>query len=75
MDERILLLAPRGRDSEVICQLLADVGSGCDPSPDLAGLVDNLEDGAATALITEEALAASDLGSNWGAGRLRRRIG
>jgi len=60
MDDRILLLAPRGRDSEVICQLLDGVGSGCEASGDLDGLVANLEHGAATAIVTEEALAASD---------------
>jgi signal transduction histidine kinase/DNA-binding response OmpR family regulator len=60
MDERVLLLAPRGRDAEVICQLLAGIGSGCDSSPDLADLVRNLDYGAATAIITEEALAAFD---------------
>ena len=61
MDERILLLAPRGRDSDVICQLLAGVGSGCEPSPDLDSVVTILEEGAATAILTEEALAASNL--------------
>ncbi len=67
MDERILLLAPRGRDSEVICGLLHGIGSGCDPSMDLAGLVAKLEHGAATAIITEEALATSDMAalSEW----------
>jgi PAS domain S-box-containing protein len=60
MDHRILLLAPRGRDSEVICQLLAGVGSGCTVSENLDGLVTNLEHGAATAIVTEEALAAFD---------------
>jgi PAS domain S-box-containing protein len=60
MDERILLLTPRGRDSEVICQLLAGVGSGCEPSNDLAGLLANLAEGAATAIVTEEAFAAAD---------------
>ncbi|MDB5396423.1 MAG: sensor hybrid histidine kinase [Rhodospirillales bacterium] len=67
MDERILLLAPRGRDSEVICALLEGVGSGCVQSQDLASVVENLEHGAATAIITEEALAASDQGplTNW----------
>jgi signal transduction histidine kinase len=60
MDDRILLLAPRGRDAEVICHLLAGVGSGCEASESLDGLVANLEQGAATAIVTEEALAASD---------------
>ncbi len=62
MDERILLLAPRGRDAEVICQLLAGIGSACEPSNDLGGLVSNLAAGAATAIITEESLAAADHG-------------
>jgi PAS domain S-box-containing protein len=63
MDERILLLAPRGRDSEVICGLLEGVGSGCEPSTDLTELVAKLYQGAATAIITEEALAASYMGA------------
>jgi len=62
MDQRILLLAPRGRDAEVICRLLADVGSGCHPSPDLPALMAELARGAATAIITEEALADADRG-------------
>jgi PAS domain S-box-containing protein len=60
MDERVLLLAPRGRDAEVIFHLLTDVGFTCEPSADLPALVANLEKGAATAIITEEALAAAD---------------
>lgn len=60
MDERILLLAPRGRDAEVICRILAGIGSGCESSENLTALAANLEQGAATAIITEEALALSD---------------
>jgi hypothetical protein len=60
MDDRILVLAPRGRDCEIISQLLGGVGSGCEASDNLDGLVANLACGAATAIVTEEALAASD---------------
>ncbi len=60
MDDRVLVLAPRGRDSEVICQLLTGAGLNCVTVPDPMDLLAGIEVGAAAAIITEEVLAASD---------------
>jgi PAS domain S-box-containing protein len=60
MDERVLILAPRGRDSEVICRLLSGGGIGCLAVADLSALLREVEAGAAAVIVTEESLAASD---------------
>ena len=60
MEERILLLALRGRDAQVIEQLLSRQGHAtkvCDSADDMAR---ELALGAGTALITEESLASTD---------------
>jgi len=59
-DERILLLAPRGRDAEVMCSVLAQDGGACSVVPDLATLTAAIGDGAGTAVIAEEALYEAD---------------
>jgi hypothetical protein len=38
MDECVLVLAPKGRDAEVICRLLAGAGIGCLSVSDLTKL-------------------------------------
>ena len=58
MESRILILAPRGRDAVIACELLQQHGFACTTCPDLAGLVDALRDGAGAVLLAEEALAA-----------------
>src|SRR6516165_9482750 len=60
MDERVLILAPRGRDADVIGRLLAGGGIFCLAVADLDALLTEIEDGAAVAIVTEEALAALD---------------
>jgi signal transduction histidine kinase/ActR/RegA family two-component response regulator len=60
VEERILLLALRGRDAQVIEQLLSRQGHAtkvCDSADDMAR---ELALGAGTALITEESLASTD---------------
>jgi signal transduction histidine kinase/ActR/RegA family two-component response regulator len=60
VEERILLLALRGRDAQVIEQLLSRQGhvtKVCDSADDMAL---ELALGAGTALITEESLASTD---------------
>jgi PAS domain S-box-containing protein len=57
MDERILVLAPYGRDAPVICETLSAIGQTCRICEDLADLTDALHEGAGTAILTEEALA------------------
>jgi signal transduction histidine kinase/ActR/RegA family two-component response regulator len=59
--DRFLIVAPAGRDSEVIRQLLAS--AGIDAVPDRSGalLLEALRDGtAAGAVVTEEALSRMD---------------
>ncbi|MCU6454381.1 response regulator [Sphingomonas sp. A2-49] len=60
MDERVLILAPRGRDASVAADLLQRGGLIATVVADLDALVAGVCEGAATVLITEEALAASD---------------
>lgn len=57
MEERILLLALRGRDAEVIDQLLTRQGHDCHICGDAADLAAQLVHGAGAAMITEESLA------------------
>ena len=61
VSERALILAPRGRDTEVASRMLAEAGIasvGCD---DLSDLRRELDDGAGLAVITEESLVNADL--------------
>lgn len=60
MDERILILAPRGRDAPVIAETLANVGYRSLICPDLVALTDALQDKAGAAVLTEEALAQDE---------------
>ncbi len=56
----VLILAPRGRDAEVIGQVLARAGVSTRVVPDVAAAIDGL--GACAAVVaTEEALAGPDL--------------
>ena len=52
----VLILAPRGRDAEVIGQVLARAGVPATPVPDLPAVVEGF-DACAAVLVTEEALA------------------
>ena len=59
--ERALILAPRGRDSQVAIAMLAEEGiEGC-ACADLGELVAGLGEGAGFVIATEEALARADL--------------
>ncbi|SFM36046.1 PAS domain-containing hybrid sensor histidine kinase/response regulator [Methylobacterium pseudosasicola] len=60
-EERVLILAPRGRDAAVAEQVLARAGTQAAICPDLSGWLDALRAGAAATLVTEEALGDSDL--------------
>jgi signal transduction histidine kinase/ActR/RegA family two-component response regulator len=55
--ERILVLAPQGRDAMVIARVLSTQGIAVDTCADLAALVEALRHGAGAAFITEEALS------------------
>ena len=67
MNDRVLILAPRGRDAAIAAELLGrnDIEAEiCWDQSDLVGLLDQ---GAGAVLITEEALAAAQLSklSSW----------
>lgn len=57
--ERILLLAPTGRDAELLASTLSQSGFSASIYPDMARLSTALDDGAAVAIIAEEALGAA----------------
>jgi len=67
-DERILILAPRGRDAEVMCSVLAQDQAGseadgaCAVVHDFAALAAGVKEGAGTAIVAEEALNGIDIG-------------
>ena len=57
----VLILAPRGRDAEVVGQVLARAGIAAQAVPDVAAVIAAF-DGCAAVVATEEALAGPDLG-------------
>lgn len=57
MENRILILAPRGRDARVIQTVLQGQGMACAICADAASLLAELELEAAAAILTEEVLA------------------
>ncbi len=59
IDDRVLILAPRGRDAAVIVRTLADL-STCSVST-VAEFERRVREGAGTALVTEEALVGQSL--------------
>lgn len=66
MYDRVLILAPRGRDSAIAAELLRRHGIDAHICLDQSQLVEQLAAGASVVLITEEALATttmSELGS------------
>lgn len=60
METRILILAPRGRDAVIAAELIGQHGLEAQICMNLDELVNGLEQGAGTALVTEEALAAGN---------------
>ncbi|HEV2856593.1 MAG TPA: ATP-binding protein [Thermoanaerobaculia bacterium] len=56
LEQRVLVLAPTGRDSVLVCQLLAsiDVPGFC--CPDSSGLFQEMEAGAGAVILADEAL-------------------
>ena len=55
-DQRILVLAPTGRDSDLARDLLRGVGLNAHTCLDMSSLCEQLDRGAAVALLSEEAL-------------------
>jgi signal transduction histidine kinase len=58
---RALVLAPRGRDAAVATSLIEQAGIASGTCPDLAALVETLDDDTAFVLMTEEAIRNADL--------------
>ena len=56
LEDRVLVLALRGRDATVLEQLLVRDGHGCLICSSAAGLAEALQGGAGAALVTEESL-------------------
>ncbi|HWN41225.1 MAG TPA: ATP-binding protein [Thermoanaerobaculia bacterium] len=56
MESRVLILAPTGRDAILASQILGDMGLPCRPCADEADLCREIEQGAAVAILAEEAL-------------------
>jgi signal transduction histidine kinase len=56
LEERVLVFAPTGRDSLLTCQLLSQTGLPCCSCPSEHELVREIEQGAGTVLVAEEAL-------------------
>jgi PAS domain S-box-containing protein len=61
VSERALVLAPRGRDAAVAAGMLREAGIEAAPCPTLPCLLDELNQGAAFVVVTEEAIATADL--------------
>ena len=59
LEERVLVVAPRGRDAALVKRLLAEEGISCEICPDLVALAIEMHSGAGVALLTEEALDSS----------------
>ncbi len=62
LEERVLVLAPLWRDAHVICRVLSSAGFACQPCAGIKQLGQELAQGAAAVMITEEALADGDYG-------------
>ena len=60
VEDRVLILAPRGRDAGLAAEVLARAGMTCRVCADLADLVQAAVEGAGAALVTEEALGDDD---------------
>lgn len=55
---RVLILAPTGRDAEMVRERVAGDGFPCEICPDLDGLLAGLEAGAGAAVVAQEALTS-----------------
>jgi signal transduction histidine kinase/ActR/RegA family two-component response regulator len=55
--ERVLVLAPLGRDAALLCEVLRRAGLTAVACDGMSALVSHLEGGAGAALVTQEALA------------------
>lgn len=61
LSQRALVLAPLGRDAPIAAAMLAEGGIEATVCPSLPALVQELDNGAAFVVVTEEAIATADL--------------
>jgi len=61
LEQRVLVLAPRGRDQDVILRVLGSQGVACEGIDSLAALIDAIGEGAGAAVLAEEALRDVEL--------------
>ncbi|WP_074756628.1 response regulator [Pseudomonas abietaniphila] len=61
LSERAVILAPRGRDSQIALMILQEAGFPALITHDLAGLCKELMSGAGLAIVADEALRGADL--------------
>jgi signal transduction histidine kinase/ActR/RegA family two-component response regulator len=59
-EQRLLIVAPHGRDAEVMAAVLQRDGLACETLPDVARLTASIEAGAGAAILAEEALHGQD---------------
>ena len=62
LEDRVLVLAPAGRDSPLACGVLADAGIESQAVSDVNELCDAIAGGPGTLLLTQEALSPSGMG-------------
>jgi hypothetical protein len=68
---RVLVVAPTGRDSELICQLFTSKGTLCAAPPTAEATCVELDIGAGAVILAEEVLTLADI-SEW-ASRISRQ--
>ena len=61
LSERVLVLAPRGRDADIARTILDEAGVSADVCRDLAALIEQMDKGAGIAVVADEALRSADL--------------
>jgi len=61
LSERVLVLAPRGRDGPLAVAILREIGVTALTCTDLVSLIECLGEGAGSALIADEAITDADL--------------
>lgn len=61
LSERAIILAPRGRDSQIALRILNEAGYPATAAADLFELVKELTAGAGLAIIADEALRNGDI--------------
>ncbi len=54
--ERVIVLAPVGRDGELLCRVAQEKGLSCESFPSVEGFCDAFRCGSGVAVLTEEAL-------------------